>query len=46
MSFGLEKILQKYPQQFCQFSRVGDDFSYENKLITKKIILECSPHQY
>jgi hypothetical protein len=32
MSFGLEKIPQKYPQQISHFSRVGDDFSYENKL--------------
>jgi hypothetical protein len=29
--FGFQKIPQKYPQQFCHFLGVGDDFSYENK---------------
>ncbi len=29
----------------CQ--RVEDDFNYEKQIpLTKKIILECSPHQY
>jgi hypothetical protein len=36
MSFGLEKIPQKYPQQLCHFSMVRDDFNYEKKLINKK----------
>jgi hypothetical protein len=31
ISFGLEKIPQKYPQKLCHFLGVGDDFSYEKK---------------
>jgi hypothetical protein len=36
ISFGLEKIPQKYPQQLHRFSKVGDDFSYGNKLQSPK----------
>ncbi len=32
ISFGLEKVPQKYPQQFFHSLGVGDDFNYENKL--------------
>jgi hypothetical protein len=31
ISFGLEKVPQKYPQQLRHFLGVEDDFSYENK---------------
>jgi hypothetical protein len=31
MSFGLEKVPQKYPQKLCHFLGVGDDFIYEKK---------------
>jgi hypothetical protein len=30
-SHGLEKVPQKYPQQFCHLLGVGDDFSYEKE---------------
>jgi len=36
----LEKIPHKYPQQLCHFSKVGDDFSYENKLHQTKNLYE------
>jgi hypothetical protein len=49
ISFGFEKIPQKYPQQLHQFSGVKNDFSYETNLITQnnyirmftKSILRC-----
>ncbi len=37
--FELEKVPQKYPQQFHHFSGVGDDFSYEKKLHQAKIYI-------
>jgi hypothetical protein len=32
ISFGLEKIPQKYLQKLCQFLGVKDDFNYEKKI--------------
>jgi hypothetical protein len=36
ISFGLKKVPQEYPQQLCYFLGVGDDFSFEKKVINKK----------
>jgi hypothetical protein len=45
MSYHLD--LKKYPQNIPHIWRVGDDFSYKKQTwLTKKIILECSPHWY
>jgi hypothetical protein len=47
ISFELEKVPQKYPQQLHHFLRGGEMILVmEKNSINQIYILECSPHQY